>query len=417
MKEYTLSNGLKVVLCPMPNVHSVSVSLYVRSGSRNELPDEYGITHMLEHMHFRELKNMNQSEIYYAMESIGGSLRGTTYADFLRFHMKVHSMYFEKCIQIFWSILDTDCWTMESIENERTVVLNEMYEKGSYMSMDDYIREKVFGVKNRIIGYEDNVQLLDQEKLSSYKQKIFNCNNMLLCVFGNIKDNTLELIEKHFTSIKIPCGEKGRCVVRCDNRFSRSPDITLIKEDYDIMDVTLSFDVDYTKATIGELRLLNSVLGEGVGSRLQLKIREELGYNYDTGSDLESYCDCGALHIRFLVNKKQLTECLNAVIGVLKDIKTEIRQRDIDITLPFFKENEQFYLDDPEEYSWYYAYNNFVLEKDDSLAHLDSNEKIMERLRIVANDIFDFKNASLIIIGDSRKVLKKKLSDIIKSVN
>ncbi len=417
MKEYTLSNGLKIVLCPMSNVHSVSVSLYVRSGSRNESNNEFGITHMLEHMHFRELKNLEQREIYYLMESIGSTLSGSTYSDFLRFHMKVHPMHLEKCIQLFAYILDTKCWSMDSIEKEKAVVLNEIYEKDSYTSADDCITQKVFGIENRIIGYENNVCLFNNEMLGSYKQKIFNNNNMLFCVFGNIKSSAIELVQLYFSSIDIPFGEKGGSFIGCDRRFLRSPDITLIKEDWECLDVNLSFDIDYTSSSLGELKLLNCILGEGVGSRLQLKIREELGYNYDIGSCLECYDDCAALHIRFSINKKLLLDCLFAIIEVIKDVKEKITQRDLDVSLPFFKENNQFYFDDPEDYSWHYAYNNFVLEKNDSILHMNRDEISQNRLRCVANNIFNSRNASLIIIGNSSGISKKELSTLIKSVD
>ena len=168
---------------------------------------------------------------------------------------------------------------------------------------------------------------------------------------------------------------------------------------------------------LGELKLFNCILGEGVGSRLQLKIREELGYNYDIGSYLECYDDCAALHIRFSINKKLLLDCLFSIIEVIKDVKEKITQRDLEVSLPFFKENNQFFFDDPEDYSWHYAYNNFVLEKSDSVSHMNRDITSQNRLRCVANNVFNSRNASLIIIGNSTGISKKELSTLIKSVD
>ena len=101
MQKLTLKNGLNLWVKPMINTHSVTVGLYVRTGARYETAYECGITHMLEHMHFRELAGMTQNELYYSMESMGSTLRAATYYDFVKFTMKVHPEDILKCIDIF----------------------------------------------------------------------------------------------------------------------------------------------------------------------------------------------------------------------------------------------------------------------------------------------------------------------------
>lgn len=85
MKYSKLDNGLTVLFHQMPNTHSVTVGLYVKAGCLYENEHHIGITHLLEHLHFRKLGVLSQKELYYKMECIGSTLRAATYRDFLKF--------------------------------------------------------------------------------------------------------------------------------------------------------------------------------------------------------------------------------------------------------------------------------------------------------------------------------------------
>ena len=101
MQKRTLNNGLKVICYPIEHAMSVEIGLYIRAGARYENKENNGITHLLEHMHFRQLGDMNQKEIYETTEMMGTSLRGTTYKEMLCFNMKVRPKYLEKSLDIF----------------------------------------------------------------------------------------------------------------------------------------------------------------------------------------------------------------------------------------------------------------------------------------------------------------------------
>ena len=89
MDEFILNNGFHIASFSMPNTHSITVGLYIRAGSKYESFEENGITHFLEHLHFRRLGDLSQQDLYYNMESIGGTLRAQTGRDYLKFSMKI----------------------------------------------------------------------------------------------------------------------------------------------------------------------------------------------------------------------------------------------------------------------------------------------------------------------------------------
>lgn len=96
MQKRILNNGLKVICYPIEHAMSVEIGLYIRAGAKYENKDNNGITHLLEHMHFRQLGDMNQKDIYGTTELMGTSLRGTTHKEMLCFNVKVRPKYLEK---------------------------------------------------------------------------------------------------------------------------------------------------------------------------------------------------------------------------------------------------------------------------------------------------------------------------------
>ena len=121
-KKLKLKNGLEVWVSRLPNTHSVTVDLFVRSGVAYETSDKLGITHLLEHLIFRELQGFSQRELYFFMESLGTTLKAVTYRDFLRFYLKVLPENAVNAMRIFKSILQTHSWSSDAFNAEKAVV-------------------------------------------------------------------------------------------------------------------------------------------------------------------------------------------------------------------------------------------------------------------------------------------------------
>lgn len=98
MNEFNLPNGIKTIYYPIQQTHSITIGLYIKVGSRYENSSNNGITHLLEHLHFRRLGVLTQEEIYHNMESLGSTLRAATHKDFVRYHMKVRPKHLNECI-------------------------------------------------------------------------------------------------------------------------------------------------------------------------------------------------------------------------------------------------------------------------------------------------------------------------------
>lgn len=420
MNHLLLSNGLSVLLHQMPNTHSITLGLYVRCGSAYEEECIAGITHLLEHLHFRKLGFFSQDELYYKMECMGSSLRATTYRNFLKFTMKIIPEKFAECIIIFKNLIETIEWGNDEFQKEKQVVINQIFEKGNYISIEKEVQKLVFKdhpLSRDIMGEWENVERLTEADVTEYKKKMFTSENILVCITGNVNEMNYINMLKDLQTAFISKSTMVRKINSPECFHNRKPDI-LFKEiqDSNPLEVNISFDITYDKKTKDLLTILNCILGEGVGSRLQKSIREERCYSSDIFSYIEWYENFAVLHVRFLVEKRVFYDCFNQIITILKEMKCSIVKRDLDVTLPFYTTNQIFNEDDTEEMNFQLAYNEFVLGMEYRSVKLDNSESTILCLQKLAKNVFIANNMSVVLVGNTKTITKKSITQIISNL-
>src|SRR6476661_9967794 len=85
----TLANGVRVITETMPHVRSVSVGVWIGSGSRRETPEQNGVSHFIEHMLFKGTSKRSAEDIARSVDSIGGNLDAFTSKELVCFNTKV----------------------------------------------------------------------------------------------------------------------------------------------------------------------------------------------------------------------------------------------------------------------------------------------------------------------------------------
>ena len=193
----------------------------------------------------------------------------------------------------------------------------------------------------------------------------------------------------------------------------RKPDIVMVPVyDGGLLDVNLSFDVPADKLCREKLVLLNCILGEGVGSKLQKYIREERCYTSNIASYIEQYQKFAILHIRFSVEKELLLPCLQQIAEILNDMKHAVSSKDLEVSLPFYTANRIFYEDDTEEMNFELAYHTFVLESEFGAFRFQNNDDTILALEKYAEAVFAENNMCLVIVGDTEKISKASILEI-----
>lgn len=406
MYEKRLNNGLKIVEYPIDNAQSIEIGLYIKAGARYENKGDNGITHLLEHMHFRQLGNMKQKEIYEYAEKMGSTLRGTTYKEMLCFNIKVRPKYLKKSLNLFEKIITTYEWTEEQLKSEKKVVISEIREKEDNNENQKIIDRVIWNkhpLSNSILGNASNIKRITLQKIVQYKKKIFCKDNMLLVITGAINEEEIIWINKKFEAIAInECLQKINSNNMNDGQFKRKHNY-LMKNypEWNLINMQLIFDVDLKQIKENELLFFNSIVGGGDGSYLQQEIRDKRGMVYDIYSYGEIFSDKAVWSIVYSIEKDQLYLSLNVIVKMLKMLKTVISQEDIEKNMPFFTENLWYWTEGTKELNFQLG-NDFIKNKIGLTINerIKENEKInYERMQKVAEIILKNKNMSLIAMG------------------
>ncbi len=420
METINLKNGLNVVVNQMSNTHSFTIGLYIKTGTRYERFKENGITHLLEHIHFRELSGLPQDKLYYKMESIGSTLKGATYQDFIKFTMKACPQYFGKCIDIFKDILTTYDWSIESFKQEKEIVLKQIDEYYYNFSIQNDIKKSLLGNCNLtydIVGNKKSIKQLTLSDVIAYKRKHFNSNNILLCITGCVSEEDIILLKREFETIALEFGEKNSPNHNLPMLYHREPNIVLYNDNWNYIDVNITFDINYQIVSLNELKILNCILGEGVGSRLQMQIREKLRLTSNIVSEIEAYEDFAFLHIKYSIDKENFIECLLNVISVLEALKTNICFDDLAVSIPFYLDNQVFLQDDTEQMNFEIAYNSFILGNDCNEMTINYDASSIERLSIIAKQVFIPQNLSVIVFGNYDDEIRANIESTIEKLS
>lgn len=295
VEKTILDNGLKVVTEKIESVKSVSVGIWVKTGSRNETDPQAGITHFLEHMLFKGTESRSSYDIAMSMESVGGYLNAFTSSEYTCYYSRCLNTQFERAMDVLSDMVLHPSFPEKEIEKEKKVVIEEM--KMYRDSPDDYLFEefsnKLFEghpLGRPIIGFEETVSAFERQDLYDYMEQRYQPWNLLVAVAGNVDhQKVVSRVSSYFGNAEIKGAEQAN---------SELPP-------YAVTNQTLTKDIEQTHLILGRrgldydhddkyrLLLANTVLGGGMSSRLHQNVREKYGYCYSINTFNQSYQDTG----------------------------------------------------------------------------------------------------------------------------
>jgi predicted Zn-dependent peptidase len=296
-RKTILDNGLRVVSETIPYVRSVSIGVWANVGSRDEDQPHNGISHFLEHMVFKGTKNRSVREIAQSLESLGGFLNAFTTKEQTCFYARVLDEHTPRAIDVLADLLLNATFAPEEMEKEKAVVIEEL--KNAEDDPEDVIHDNferaVFPAHSLgfpIIGTEQNLRSFTQKDLFAHVASHYSPSRLVVAAAGNINHERLvKLVEKSFRSLKASRNTFRRIVaptrpVRPSTREIRKP----ITQAHVCLG-TVGYSVHHKDRY--PLIVMNSLLGEGMSSRLYQTIRERHGLAYTVYSFISLLSDTG----------------------------------------------------------------------------------------------------------------------------
>jgi predicted Zn-dependent peptidase len=419
-----LTNGLRVIIVEMPNLHSVFSGIYLKVGSRFEKEDQAGISHFLEHLVFKGTEKYQDTQsISEAIEGIGGQLNAYTDQDNTFFYNQVPVEYCQKGLEILKELVFKPKLRADDIEREKPVIEEEikMYQDIP-QQLVSMLLLKLMGEKSSlarlVVGTKKTVRALKRSDFQNYLKKYYQPTNMVLTIVGAVeKESILEKIKYQFDYSPSPLSQSPS--FKEDFSFSQTkPRANIHFQKTNQVHLNLGFyGYGYNNSKRFAWTLLNIILGEGMSSRLFDQIREKRGLCYAINSHTDRLAEIGTQTIQAGLNRDKIKPALRAILAELIKIREEGVSRG---ELERAKEQEKgqlaLGLDDGGEVNKFFGEQELLLKK--QLTPREYRDKI-ERVRreeivAVAKEIYQNNRLNLTLVGPCQKKEQVELLEILK---
>jgi len=321
VNKYQLKNGLRVMIESIPTSRSVAFGIWVRTGSRNETPDNNGISHFIEHMLFKGTNRHSAREIADLFDGIGGNVNAFTSKEYTCYYAKVLDQHLPIAVDVLADMFFESKFADDELAKEKNVILEEisMYEDTPDDTVHDLASRASFGdhpLAYSILGTAERLNAMGAADLRRYMAERYRVENTVISLAGNVGEEVLELLEKHF----------GHFAVRGEDPVLQAPvfrsDALFHKKKTEQNHLCLSFPgcaIDDPK--LYAMILLNNTIGGGMSSRLFQEIREKRGLAYSVYSYHTSYSDSGLLTVYAGTAPKQTKDVYDLTMEILQELK------------------------------------------------------------------------------------------------
>lgn len=313
-----LSSGVTLSTDVMPQIETVSVSVLVKTGSKNETKEFSGISHFLEHMAFKGTKTRTALDIAEEFDDIGGYFNAYTSREKTVYYAKVLKDDIHIATDILSDILINSLYSEEEIEKEKEVILQEISQTFDTPdeALFEYFQEVAFPNQSfgrSILGTPENVNSFNRQMILEYLNSSYYSSNVFIGAAGNFNSSAFEsIIEEKFQGLPANGNKHNEAV------FYKGGE-TRTKKDLEQLQINLGFkgvsihDEDYFKQQI-----LAVILGGGMSSRLFQEIREKRGLAYHVSAYGMSHSESGIFGIYGGVSPDKGNEYVNVMIDELK---------------------------------------------------------------------------------------------------
>lgn len=345
-QEMKLRNGLQLSSYQLPHLHSIQMGVYFKGGSLYENRSNQGISHLLEHLCYRNLNGLTQEQFYRRLDVMGAVMHGATEQNVVMFYLTVSPRFFDDAFDIMSRLFAPGTWTDEEIAAEKQVVLREIENDEPNFLWDmaaRYWRTSAGAFPG--MGTEKSVMAMTSEQIHRWKRKIFRPSNACFVLTGNFSDGMLkkaaEVLEE-LPDTQLPPLEQPAPMNFCA-RDENSDE--LFNADYDLAQVVLYFDIDTNLVFPTSAEMLSFMTGDGLGSMLFYELREKRALLYDISSEVVTVGPFRRFAIDYEVSHDRLLESLELVFSILARLRMFISQEQMDRTRVYFTENEKMILD------------------------------------------------------------------------
>lgn len=322
IEKTILPQGIRIISEKIPYVDSFSLGFWFNVGSRDEAPQNNGITHFIEHMLFKGTTKRSPRKIALDIETYGGYLNAFTSKEHTCYYGRGLCAHIDRTFEVLADMVQDPAFKESEIKKEAGVVIDELLdiEDSPEELIFDRFEEYLFpgnSLSFPVIGTEKNIKKFRRDDLFSFIDIMYGFNNLTIAACGNIEHKQLiKLAEKFFTK------DLGQKIVNRDGRFNQTQgNYTIDKEVQQVHAIIGAATYGYKDEKRTAVNVLSHILGEGSSSRLFQTIREKNGICYQLNSFLNSFYDISSFGVYFSTNEKLFPKSMDLITNEFKKIR------------------------------------------------------------------------------------------------
>ena len=378
IRTEVLDCGIRLVTEPMADVRSVTVGVWVGTGSRDEDETRSGASHFLEHLLFKGTPTWSAADIAEAVDEVGGDMNAFTTKEYTAFYIRLLSEDLPLGLDVLGAIMTDPALRPEDIEAERQVILDEILMHADEPS--DLAAEQCTGalfpdhpLGREVLGVPASVSALDAPEIRRFFDAHYRTGNLVLSAAGDLDHDSLAAeVDRRFSDrtggaapVRVPPDAPAQTLV-----VTRRP-----TEQVHLV-VGLRAPGRHSEDRWA-LAVLNHVLGGGIASRLFQEVRERRGLAYSIWSERTHYDEIGSLAVNVGTAPEHAREVLALVHGELDRLGEKgITERELSVARGHLRAETVLSLEDSgarmSRVGSSLLLHGHVLDVDDLLARVDA---------------------------------------------
>ncbi|MFN3198004.1 MAG: M16 family metallopeptidase [Bradymonadia bacterium] len=322
-----LSNGLTAVAVQRPGARSAHLNVAVRLGVRFEAPEDNGLSHFLEHALFLGCEGYpNADAVNEAAERMGEVIEASTGRDTVQFEHTLAPSRLRAGLDLMAAMLTAP--RFEGLEPERAIILeealDELDDRGRLIDADTLSRMDLWpgiSMGQRIIGPESNIERFDLDDLHRMHRRHFQGPNMVVTVVADADPQILlDDIEAAFS--KLPGGD-ARALTPLPE-FAAGPLLRQVPDSGSQVECRLAFRTPgFRHPDAPIIDMIKRILDDGMASRIQRRLGNDLGLAYDQWAAWDRYPDTGAFEIGATVSPGKAITLVKEAYALLEGLVTD----------------------------------------------------------------------------------------------
>jgi predicted Zn-dependent peptidase len=400
-----LDNKLRVLTSTMDHTQSVSMVICVGAGSRYESEELAGVSHFIEHLPFKGTENWPTARaVSEAIEGVGGVMNASTDREMTVFWIKVAKLHYKTAFAVLMDMVLHPRLDPDEVEKEREVIQEELrmtYDQPSYR-VDLLIDEAMWpdqAMGRDVGGTLETVADIQQKDIREYMHQQYNPANTVVAVAGNVThEEVVDMLAETTKDWKplesldweLATDNTEGPLVRIERRRSDQTHMCL-----GVPGLSLSHPDRYA------FTLMNTILGDGMSSRLFLNLREEQGLAYDVSSSTSSFRDTGSLVVYCGVEPSKTNDAVKTIVQEFQGMHTVPSEQELNKAREYSKGRLLLRMEDTRAVaSWLGAQEllqNNVLTPDEVVSALDAVEP--SDIARVASSFLSDEKMRLAVVG------------------